>query len=143
MNKARFFASSLIILSVLSSTAFFYWALNAVYDVKQLEQQGHIAYAAKQYPHAYQAFTHAAAISAKQPLEQNKTSHLYRYAGSSAYKLNDYELALEKVTIALRYKPDNAEAIHLIKHMLHTKQISQQQVERLQKEAQSLVDLQL
>ena len=132
MNKTHFFSVSLVLFSMLTSAVFFNWALNASYDSDQLEKQGHNAYAAKQYQQAYQAFLSSAAISAKEHGANNKNiAHLYRYAGSSAYKQKNYERALEKVTISLRYNPDNAEAIHLIKHMLHNKQVTQQQVSQV------------
>ena len=113
----------LIICSLSASIFFFYWAYYAVYDPKQVEVQGHNAYADKQYSQAYDYFYRSAQITASQTeINAQNLSMRYRLAAAAAHAANNYRGARAMLKKSLSHNPDNQQAIALEKYMNTQKQ---------------------
>jgi tetratricopeptide (TPR) repeat protein len=128
----KFITWFLITISLLLSGIFFYWAVYAIYDSKELESRGHYEYAKKHYKKSYEYFFRAAEITENamishpdletQDLIKQKLSSRYRFAASAAHASKEYKKSWSMLKKSLFYNPDNSQAIALQKHMNVNKQ---------------------
>ncbi len=114
-----------ITLSIFACFIFFFWALNSLYDPKQIEIRGHKHYAKKQYHQAYLDFKLAVESNIKKTSSKQKISEGYRLAASAAHADQHYSQAATMLRKAISYNEDNELAHHIIKHMLQRHQMKQ------------------
>ena len=126
--KNALIGASYITISALICVTFFYWALNSLYDPKQIENRGHKHYAKKQYLQAYLDFQRAVEQNVKAASSQQKISEGYRLAASAAHANQSYSQAATMLRKAIQHNKNNEQAHHVIKHMLQRNQMKQEDV---------------
>lgn len=114
-----------ITISALLCFTFFFWALNSIYDSKQIEKRGHTRYAKKQYHQAYLDFSRAVEQHIQNTSTKEKISEGYRLAASAAHADKQYSQTSEMLRKSLQYNADNEQAHRITKHMLQHHQMPQ------------------
>ncbi len=115
-------------ISSLACFIFFFWALNSLYDPKEIEIKGHKHYAKKQYHQAYLDFKLAVENNIKNRSSQQVISEGYRLAASAAHADQHYSQAATMLRKSISYNIDNELAHHIIQHMLQRHQMKQADV---------------
>lgn len=123
--KKALIGASYITISALTCYIFFYWALNSLYDPKQIEIRGHKHYAKKQYHQAYLDFYQAVEARIKNTNSPEKISEGYRLAASAAHADQSFSQAADMLRKSIRHNASNQQAHHIIKRMLQRHQMKQ------------------